>query len=543
MKNIIIIGGGASAILFIHKLINDAINEAEIIVHIVEKEKCFGGLAYNLAALPGMLMNNFIKSMSAFNDQPFHLLEWLNSSSTDKVSWPVQYQNKKWDELEFCPRIIYGFYLRHIFEISLQLAQEKNITVKIYEDNAIDVDLVNAPKVNILLESGVNLAGEIIVLCIGHLSYMTLPFCKMIENDSRFIKNFWAVQGISRFAGISIDEDTLIIGTGLTANDILLLQREKIEEDKRNNGTKKIGHTYLVSRHGLMHKPYPSSYTGLTQHEIKLNIPSSILPIKILKPVIKNLATELFTAGLHPEDIYRRIVGVLHPLWKSLPHDERVVIFNKYKYLDIYRTGVSRMVLNCINEMMCDNKLTLFCGKILSIRKMSDDFEVELLVKNTNENGEKIKSTKTVKVKSIINATGFNDNIQTSSSILVKNLLSKGMIVENYLGLGANCTVSGQIYSQNGSLLPIFAIGAATSGQSFDSRGRLGGASSIVGIRQQASNVNTAIFSFLNEHIHNNDNEGNYTFTYRLFRQTKLKQPLIVANCNRFQPTQSRCKL
>lgn len=498
MKNIIVIGGGASGILSIKELVEKLDKISDTKITLIEKEKILGGVAYNLAALPGTVLNTQIRTMSAFAEQPDDLLEWLNSSQTDKSNWPKEYKENKWDGSEFCPRILYGFYLRSIFEKTKTLAKEKNIEIEVLEDCATDIQILNKHMVNLSLESGKQVLGESVVLCIGQLNAAQLPVYQKIEHDPQFINELWSAEGINKLNNISAEEDILVIGTGLTANDVVFKRKEMLDAATKKK-SEKIGHTYLVSRHACMHIPFPTDYKGWTAHEISVDMPQTFNDIHELKCHIKKTASNLLQQGLHPEEIYRNIMRKLVPIWQSIPINERLAIYKKYKHLDIFRTGISKFVMDCVTDMQTHQKLTIYAADILSINKNADSFDVTLLTKNKNNiDGHKYREEKTINVKSIINASGFDLDIQKSSLPLLRNLRDKGISV-NYLGLGFDCTATGQLYDKNKSLLPIFCVGALSGGYAFDHNGKLGSTRSMAGIRRQAPSVIKGLSEFLKD--------------------------------------------
>lgn len=496
MRTIIIIGGGASGILSVNRIVSEAECKSEITIHIIERERKLGGIAYNLAALPMLVLNAQIRAMSAFENRPNDLLDWLNSPNTNRTQWPPYYdKEKKWDGLEYCPRELYGFYLRDIFENTLKIAREKNILILVHMDNAIDINFINKHQVSVSMETGIKLQGNILILCIGQLNSEKLPFKCDFSDDPQFIKNVWSREGVSQLEHIPASKDVLVIGTGLTANDIVF-QRKRQEQ---KSDTTKLGHTYLISRHGKLHPPYPKGYTEPHERDFKVPISfSKPVDIEAMKPIINTMVMKLYHQGIHPEEIYREIVKQLLPSWKQLSKEDRHSLFNKYKYLDVYRTGVSTEIFNCIQTMKKDKTLTLMSADVLLITKKSDKFLVKLQVKRKNSAGEIIKEPFKIMVDIIFNASGFENNIDLSSSPLLKRMLMQGIAKEDYFGLGFECTSNGQLIGQcQPSLPPIFAVGAMTTGLVFEEQGKLDGARSIIGIRRQIPKVISGVLAYL----------------------------------------------
>lgn len=504
MKRIIIIGGGASGILALHELINSIEENREIEIIMIEKDPVLGGLAYNVAALPGSVLNTPISTMSAFIDKPLHLLEWLNSSGVDRTSWPIQYQ-KPWDADEFCPRILYGFYLRAIFDATMEQARAKNISVQRRKNSVMNVDVLADDHLVVTMCSGEKLESQILLLCIGQLNNANLPFFAGISQCQNYISDIWSHEGMEHLQQIPVTDNVLVVGTGLTANDIIFKRQESIQIASSADN---VGHMFVVSRHARMHEPYPAHYSRSSSIEVDIEpIKQAILAtrgeltlpnIKCIKALIKTEALRLHATGLHPEDIYRSFMRALIPFWSYFPEATRLFLFKKYKYLDVYRTGLSVAVSDCVTSMERGEKLTLLSAQVASICRVDNHFEVKLLVKTNDRDaaGKKIRVETIIQVQQIINAAGFDCDLRSSSSPLIQDMLTKGMIAPNYLGLGADSARPGQLYDQSkSSLLPIFAIGALVNGCIFEAEGKLGSARSMAGIRKQVPCVIKSVLS------------------------------------------------
>ena len=104
---VVVVGGGAAGVITAATLLREA-GGTPLEVHVVERSGTVGpGLAYGTQE--GLhLLNNYAGRMSAFEDDPGHLVRWCRAQD-DIVSTDT-----------FLPRRVYGEYLAHLLEEPLR---------------------------------------------------------------------------------------------------------------------------------------------------------------------------------------------------------------------------------------------------------------------------------------------------------------------------------------------------------------------------------------------------------------------------------------
>ena len=128
---IAIVGGGYSGVAAVVNLTYFIITRklTNISVDLFESESCLGGLAYGQYPLPEHLMNVPIKVIDSFLPDELkispdihgtlkidHLLTWLNRNTSSKTLYT---------DNDFCPRILYGEYLRYVAKRCEEILQKK----------------------------------------------------------------------------------------------------------------------------------------------------------------------------------------------------------------------------------------------------------------------------------------------------------------------------------------------------------------------------------------------------------------------------------
>ena len=199
---IAIVGGGATgALAALH--LTRALGPSTEIVVVEPAEEVGRGLAYTTDD-PWHLLNVRVANMSAFPDQPDHLLAWLrNRRAVRNVA----------DATPFCfiPRGIYGAYLADLVREIRARGGLRHV-----RDRCINV-AEGVDRVLLTLELGETLATEFAVLATGHdakRGHSSIPAVKP-----------WSQTTLSKIEG---DGSVLIIGTGLTMVDqVLSLERQR----------------------------------------------------------------------------------------------------------------------------------------------------------------------------------------------------------------------------------------------------------------------------------------------------------------------------
>ena len=194
---IAIVGGGATgAVAAVHFARAFSDKKADIVI--VEPAETIGrGLAYATND-PGHLLNVRVSNMSAFADEPDHLLEWLRHEGP---MWGVA------SPTPFCfiPRGTYGAYIANLVKPLLASG-----TVRHVRDRCLDL-VETADAVTLKLNSGKIITATWAVLATGNDAKPVLSGIPAVQP--------WTEGTLS---GLDSDVPVLIVGTGLTMVDMVL---------------------------------------------------------------------------------------------------------------------------------------------------------------------------------------------------------------------------------------------------------------------------------------------------------------------------------
>ena len=218
-----------------------ALANAEI--HLVEPRDVPGpGLAYT-ARRPEYLLNVRPGALSLYPDAPTHFADWLRQQPESAAAMP-----------EFAPRATYGRYLNE--ELTTALAGTDK--VKWHPTSAVTARLRPDGCRAVELADGTTILSNVVVLALGNF-----PPPPPAGPDHRYLHHPgyhadpWALGNLRR---IGPDEAVLLIGSGLTAVDVLLALRQ---DGHRAPVTVVARHGRWPAAHGPVGPPYPSFYPEL----------------------------------------------------------------------------------------------------------------------------------------------------------------------------------------------------------------------------------------------------------------------------------------
>jgi uncharacterized NAD(P)/FAD-binding protein YdhS len=424
MMRIVIVGGGVSGYLLLMNLIKLQKTAAEIVL--LEKESLERvGLAYSTNE-DFHLLNVPAAGMSAFPEERSHFVNWLLDNGYD------------YPPTAFVPRKIYRKYILAQFD---QLMQRKpdHLKVRLIRDEAVDVD---AESQLLLLKEGAPLHYDVMVLAVGSFPPDALGLANKDYIDS---KNYYhSAWESSLYKDLPANAGVFIIGTGLTMVDTVA----------RLHDMKHGGEVIALSRHGLLPathrvvKPYPSFYEELAGKRTVLEM------FKVVRKHLRNAACK--------GENWRAVIDSLRShtpgLWMNLPDNEKKTFMQHLRHTwDASRHRMPHESANMMQEMLDSGKTKIVAGRITAI-DCNDRFTVSY-----RERGTKIIRSFDTDV--IINCMGPSGNYKNIKSVLVTNLVEKGVLSKDALNLGVNCTPAGAVVGKDGRpSRSIFTLGSPKKG-------------------------------------------------------------------------------
>jgi len=244
---ITVVGGGfAGTALVLHLRRQPALAHADI--HLVEPRKTPGpGLAYT-ARRPEYLLNVRPGALSVYPDAPGHFAAWLEKQPESVAGVP-----------EFAPRATYGRYLHEELQAILPATAGRG-GVQWHATAAVAAPLLPDGQRAVQLADGSEIRSDCVVLALGNfppppptgpdLAYLAHP---------GYHADPWVPGNLRR---IGPDEEVLLIGSGLTAVDVLLALRQ---DGHRAPIAVVARHGRWPATHGPVVAPYANFYPELAQ--------------------------------------------------------------------------------------------------------------------------------------------------------------------------------------------------------------------------------------------------------------------------------------
>ncbi len=402
MKTVVIIGGGLSGAITAVNLMRQSRTELKIVIIEKSPNEIGRGLAYSTNN-PQHLLNVPAGKMSCLYDDPEHLMSFLTE------------RKHNYSNTSFIPRKLYGEYVYHTFK--------KCCDTYAHLHKVEVVRTANGTQQVVELLNGNAITCDKVVLAIGNFEPSDPKLKDAHYTTSKnYIKDPFNGEVIKK---IPTDKEILIIGTGLTAIDIIL----SLKENKHSGKITVISnHGYLPVQHQL----------GVTYSDFCSELNNQHSSLELFKVIRKHMRL----AEKNGID-YRAVIDVIRPstqkIWCTLNVSEKKKFLDHLRHLwGVARHRMAKEVFISVQEMLDAGLVSLRAGRLLRIDLENDKFRVIYSERKT-------KKEEHLQTDYIVNCTGPESNYDKINSQLVKNLLKNGSIVKDDINYGIDATESGRI--------------------------------------------------------------------------------------------------
>jgi uncharacterized NAD(P)/FAD-binding protein YdhS len=330
LKNIAIVGGGASGVLIFYNLVTRYVERGQRCqITIFEKTGTFArGIAYSTTN-PNHLLNVPAKKMSAISSQPNHFCDWLRLNQFDYAAD------------DFVPRMLYGKYLEDLLETTCQLAETHQIQYTLVTKEVSTIKKVNS---HFLLEEQL---FDRVILAIG-LQLKNTP------------QNFWN-DDLKKY----LHQDEIhVLGAGLTTMDALI----SLDDYEYP------GKIFVHSRTLLCPQKHKSLIAG------DLICPLTIQDAQLPLPQI----FRKFTQACKQAAEWRMVFDVLRPMtqafWKALDiKKKRQFMRHCFRRWNVHRHRLPPQQAARIEKLIQNGQLNFSTSKIPSTHRFINcsGFELE----------------------------------------------------------------------------------------------------------------------------------------------------------------------
>jgi uncharacterized NAD(P)/FAD-binding protein YdhS len=445
MKTIGIIGGGFSGTMTAIQLL---LKSKDVSIKLINSgHPLLSGVAYSTKHKEHLL-NVPAGKMSAYNDQPDHFTNWLLSKAEYKelISDPVS--------AAYVPRMLYGRYLDEIFSPFL-----KNDRLEIIDSKALDVDYINN-SYKILLENKRTIEASSIVYAMGNFlpAAPKISECSALENDNYF-PDPW---NDSYLKGISSSENILLMGTGLSMIDCML--------SLTANGYE--GKIHAVSPRGYL----PETHTAYVKYRDFYDQ----LKNRDLYAIFRTIRKHVQEASMKNIP-WQSVIDAVRPyatdIWLNLSFSDKRQFISHLRHIwGVARHRLPSPIHTKMMTLIRSGKMEVTAGRLLSIDIKNDNF----LVSVKRRKDQKLHS---FEISRIVNCTGPQINFSEINDELIRNLISKSLLLPDDLKMGIRALPDGRVLNYEGDpVLNSYAVGSLL-------RGVLWETTSVPDLRINAENV------------------------------------------------------
>jgi uncharacterized NAD(P)/FAD-binding protein YdhS len=358
------------------------------------------------------------RNMSALADQPDHFIEWLGTRSdfADVPSAELREQ--------FVPRRVYGDYLQSLFLwYSRAFADGKHVRIDWHEASATDV-VPEGEHATVHASRGLALDADKVVLATGNPPPADLPGLTL--DHPRYFRDPWA-DWETRLPDRR--EDVAILGTGLTTVDAYLTL----------SALGWRGNVYALSRTGLLPM---SHFKGADYPAFPGRDPSG-LGLEEMLALFQAHCQKLREQGMNPATLVDKMRPYTQRVWQhfSLAEKRRFLGEHRTRW-NVARHRVPEVAFRQVTDAIAAGRLEVVAGQITALTPHAGGLRV---VTNT------ASGVRELQVGAVVNCTGPAESPSASSPELYRNLLARGLVSADEVGLGVRATADFAALDRDGA--------------------------------------------------------------------------------------------
>lgn len=408
--SIAIIGGGLSGTLVaIHCLDHwkKLPAESRPQLHWIEPREQLGrGIAYSTEN-PAHLLNVPAAKMGWNPEKPAEFFEW--ALARDPAIKPTS----------FLPRKLYGEFIAS--QIGPRLSEIDSDLFKLHRSEAIDLEKKGS-RYELALADGSRLMADVIVLALGNSRPGEIP----IESPNFFNSDLYVrdprdeAQIARKLDTLGPNPEILILGSGLTTIDTVLTLQGLAPKCRMT----------IASRRGL----FPTAHAPSPQ------LPPWRPEGESLRELFRTVRKSCRQAGADWRSVIDAIRSEIPSLWMNLEAaDREQFVRHVQAYWDMHRHRIAPSVAAELEKLKKSGQLHLFVGRVLDLQETSSA-SVRAKVRARGESEPVMQDYSLV-----VNCTRPESNIRKVPSAFLRNLVRRGLVQSDPLGLGVEASADGKI--------------------------------------------------------------------------------------------------
>ncbi len=417
LRTIVVVGGGFSGTVLTARLLRNPPAGLTRLVLVERGARPGRGVAYAARDYP-YILNVPAGRMSASAADP---LEFLRYARRRRPSCAAE---------DFVPRAWYGEYLEELLRAA-QLEAPQRVRLEVIEGAATGVRRVNrASPLAVQLDDGAEIVADEVVLATGNPPPAHLPATHPLAGHERYVHDPWAGS-----LGFRAGERLLLIGTGLTALDVMLAAAASGDRPSV---------VHCLSRRGIIPPRQtafrPDAFRGDGESVLLGAAPS----LRRIVRAVRILAEEAERAGGDWREAITFVRNMAPTLWQRFPECERRRFLRHVRvYWDVHRHRLPESTVEQVERLRQSGWMQVHAGRIERIEPGADGLTVRWRARRSSE-------PQSLEVDRVVNCTGPDYDPRRSTDPLLRGLLQDGLAVADPLGLGLRTGPNGALVDADG---------------------------------------------------------------------------------------------
>lgn len=420
-KRIAIVGAGFSGMAVAIQLLRRLRGPARVLL--VNRSLRFGrGLAYGTNS-PSHLLNVPAGRMGIDPAQEGGFADYLRSRG-------LEYRPG-----DFVPRSLYGDYLERAL-LKAQSAAASGVRLELVESEVLGLDPSGAPVLT--LGDGSLLAADEVVLALGN--FTPLPPATPSMPDWAALPLVNDVWSPGALAGLDPDAPVLLVGTGLTAYDAVLVLLEQAHR----------GPITMLSRRALLPQPHRELETppaaGLVPTDILAGEHSALAMLRAVRRLVRDAAA----AGHDWRDVVGGLRSQTPRLWQQLdPRSRGQFLRHLGPYWDTHRHRAAPAIWRRIRDALDRGQLRVEAGRLDDVQCEAGGSHASVRWRSRGTG-----ATKEASFSRVINCTGPSSNLRRVQDPLIVHLRTEGWLDIDAHALGLHVESDYRLRKPDGAVAP-----------------------------------------------------------------------------------------
>lgn len=444
--SIVIIGGGYSGAAAAIHLARAASAPLDITV-IEPRDRVGGGAAYDVDD-PAVRLNVEDSLMVVDRDDLGRFARWLDESGTRAADPGGVTEEGEF----FARRGDFGRFMDGLFRAAVA-GNPSGSVIRHHRGRVLSLQRSQSGY-RIGLEDGDVLEAGLVILAAGNESPAPLP---VLPPEVRAHPGYAADPWSGEFlAGIAPQERVLLIGSGLTAVDMIASLTERGHR----------GRIDAISRHGLLPRQQ-GEFPGIAEllRRIAAPVPALVerhgMPqtvLQVLRWVRADAAAD-HANGIGWRNAFDSIRDAARHVWPVLPVAEKRRFFRHLKaWYDCHRFRVAPQINRVVSQRIADGSLTVSAARIVSAGLADGGLTVTVRDRGRED-------LRTATYDRIINCTGPNPDPAQSGIGFLRQAIDDGLLAPDPSGVGLAMTTQCETVSAGGAPnRALLAVGPMTKG-------------------------------------------------------------------------------